>query len=129
LFNGEPGDEQSDVYALGVTVYRLFSGGHYPYGEMEPFSRPRFGKHTALTQHRPDLPMWLDMLLTKATAVEKSERLGDAMELAFELENGKARGGPVVTQKQPLYHRNPLLFWQLASLLLFLALLMAVLGK
>ena len=43
LFGGRTGDEFSDLYALGVTVYRTFTAA-YPYGEIEPFSRPRFGK-------------------------------------------------------------------------------------
>src|SRR3954451_24683925 len=31
------GDERSDLYALGVTLFRLFGGG-YAYGEVEAFS-------------------------------------------------------------------------------------------
>ncbi|MFZ5875818.1 MAG: bifunctional protein-serine/threonine kinase/phosphatase [Nitrospirota bacterium] len=123
LFAGEAGDEQSDVYALGVTMYRLFSAGAYPYGEVEAFSRPRFAKRTALTHHRPDLPAWLDAVVAKATAVDKAKRFGDAMEMAFELENGLAQGGTRAPDHVPLYHRNPVRFWQVVSALLALALL------
>ena len=123
LFEGAAGDEQSDVYALGVTLYRMFSGGHYPYGEVEAFSRPRFSKRVPLTQYRPDLPAWLDAVLARATAVEKSRRFADAMELAFELENGLAQGGKRVHGRLPLYHRNPVRFWQVVSVVLALALL------
>jgi hypothetical protein len=45
---GEAGDESADLYALGVTVYRLFARA-YPYGEIEPFSKPRFGAPASLT--------------------------------------------------------------------------------
>ena len=31
-----------DLYATGVTLYYLLTG-HYPYGEIEAFQRPRFG--------------------------------------------------------------------------------------
>ena len=68
LLDGQPGDESSDLFALGVTLWRMWSGGAYPYGEIEPFSRPRFGRPTPLVQKRPDLPSWLDQLLARAIA-------------------------------------------------------------
>src|SRR3989344_309472 len=125
LFDGQAGDERSDLYALGVTLYRLFSG-HYPYGEVEAFSRPRFAKRIPLSQYRPDLPAWLDALLARATAVDPAQRLGDAMELAIELEHSLAHAPRVVVQRQSLYERNPLRFWKIVSLLLFATLLVVL---
>jgi len=125
LFSGAAGDVQSDVYALGVTLYRLFSD-HYPYGEVEAFSRPRFTKRAPLDQYRPDLPAWLDGLLARATAIEPAQRFGDAMELAIELEHSLAHAPRIVTRRESLYERNPLRFWKFISLLLFLALLVSL---
>lgn len=118
LYHGAHGDEQSEVYALGITLYRLLSGGHYPYGEVEAFSRPRFIKYTPLSQYRTDLPAWLDALLAKATATEVDKRHADAMGLAFELEDGLNRGAKTTTQVRPLLERDPVRFWQSVSFVL-----------
>lgn len=103
LFRGGRGDELSDLYALGVTLYRMFSKGHYPYGEVEPFTRPSFDKPVPLGQYRPDLPSWLEVLLARAVNPEKG--LTNAMDLAFELENGLARGITVLPMKSNLSAR------------------------
>ncbi len=130
LFAGEPGDERSEVYALGVTLYRLFSGGHYPFGEIEPFSTPRFTRRTPLSRYRPDLPAWLDASLARATAVEPAQRHGDAMELALELEHGLARGATVAAPRRlSLYERNPVRFWQIVAALLALAWLLTLVQR
>jgi serine/threonine protein phosphatase PrpC len=124
LFQGERGSMVSDVFAVGVTIYRLFTGA-YPYGEMEPFSTPRFGKPKPLAGRRPDLPAWLEAVLARAIAVDPAKRFADTVELAYELEEGLAKGGGKRVPKRPppVYERNPLLFWKLVSLALFLALL------
>ncbi len=127
LAGASPGDERSDVFALGVTLYRMFSGGVYPYGEVEPFSRPRFRAPAPLLARRPDLPAWLDRALARAVAVTPEERTGDAVELLHELEVGMARGAPVRSLPRSLHDRDPLLFWRAVSAVLA-ALLLATLA-
>ena len=103
LFRGGRGNEQSDLYALGVTIYRMFSKGHYPYGEVEPFTRPSFDRLAPLSIYRPDLPSWLEVLLARAVNPDKG--FTNAMDLAFELENGLARGTTVLPMKSKLSTR------------------------
>jgi serine/threonine protein kinase len=126
LFAGAPGDERTDMFALGVTLYALFSGGRYPYGEIEPFSTPRLRQPQPLSAHRPDLPAWLETTLAKAVAVDPSARFQDAFELAFELENGALRSAPARPRHQPLLERDPLRFWQGVALLLLILLIAAL---
>jgi serine/threonine protein phosphatase PrpC len=121
LFAGAPGDERSDQFALGVTIYRMFTGA-YPYGEIEAFSHPRFKRAKSLTAHRPDLAAWLDEALARATAADPDDRFGDVFEFIFALEHGAIRAAPPVPRPQPLYERNPLLVWKVVSALLALAL-------
>lgn len=122
LFQGAVGDEATDQFALGVTIYRLFSGA-FPYGEIEPFTHPRFRKPVPLAQHRPDLPAWLDQIVARTIAVTPEHRFGDVLELAQELEHGFASGAPMRPPARSLYERDPLRFWQVVAALLAFALL------
>jgi hypothetical protein len=121
LFAGAPGDERSDQFALGVTIYRMFTGA-YPYGEIEAFSHPRFKRARPLAAHRPDLPAWLDEALARATAADPEERFGDVFEFIFALEHGAIRAAPPAPRRRPLYERNPLLVWKVVAALLAVAL-------
>ena len=125
MFAGETGNEATDQFALGVTLFRAFTGT-YPYGEIEAFSRPRFGKPTGLLSNRPDLPAWLEACLHRAISVNPEARYGDVEEFLLDLENGPSKSGTGLHRRMPLYDRNPLMFWKVTSAFLFLALLIAL---
>jgi serine/threonine protein phosphatase PrpC len=126
LFTGSAADEGSDLFALGVTVYRMFTGGVYPYGEMEPFAQPRFGKLASFAKSRPDLPAWLDRCISRAIALDRRDRFADVIEFGFELEHGSHRAVPQAIGRRSFYERNPVRFWQVVSATLFIALLLAL---
>lgn len=129
LFAGQPASAQSDLYAAGVTLYWLFTG-HYPYGEIEAFQRPRFGEPISPTRHRPDLPAWLENLLLKAVARDPAQRFETAEEFVRALEMGER--DPVARRRVPLIEREPLKFWQtlaLVAIVLDLVLLYLLLLK
>lgn len=125
LFSGGAGDKSTDQFAAGVAIYRMFTAA-YPYGEIEPFSHPRFKAPIPLSARRPDLPAWLDYVLSRAIAVLPDEQFGDMWELIFQLEQGANIARPVQNLRQPLYHRNPLRFWQIVSAILAIALIVAL---
>ena len=67
LFGGAEASVQTDLYAVGATLYHLLTR-KYPYGEIEPFQHPRFGEPVPPARYRPDLPPWLENVILKAVA-------------------------------------------------------------
>jgi serine/threonine protein phosphatase PrpC len=129
LIAGQPGDEKSDIFALGVTVFRMFTGA-YPYGEIEPFSHPTFTRPPASVAHlRPDLPAWLDQVLLRLIAIRPTDRFDDALECIFALEHGELHAAPGLPRRRPLIERNPLRFWQTVSAFLSLLVLLMALWR
>ena len=125
MFAGEPGNEATDIYALGVTMFRAFTG-EFPYGNLDAVSRPRRSRPVPLAELRPDLPAWLQAALGRAVANDPAERFRDVMEFAIEMEAGPSRAPTAVRRPQTLYERSPLRFWQGVAALLALALLLSL---
>src|SRR5215469_11368696 len=125
MLAGEPGNEATDVYALGVTMFRAFSG-EFPYGNLDAVSGPRRSHPTPLAELRPDLPAWLQAALGRAIATDPAERFRDVMEFALEMEAGPSRAPAAARRPQTLYERSPLRFWQGVAALLALALLLSL---
>jgi serine/threonine protein kinase len=111
----EPADAGSDLFALGVTLYRWLTGG-LPYGEIEPYQRAPFRRDpVAPSRRRPDVPIWLDHVVLKAVARDPTERFTTGEEMALALERGASRPltAPLPT---PLVTRDPAALWKLALL-------------
>ena len=102
-----------DLYATGVTLYHLLTR-KYPYGEIEPFQKPKFGEPVRPTRWRPEIPGWLENILLKAVAREAKDRFETAEEFLLALERGSSR--PLAAPgRQPLVQRNPLMLWKIVA--------------
>lgn len=126
-FEGQPPSPRQDLYAVGVTLYLLLTG-HYPYGEIEAFQRPRFGQAVNASRYRPDLPEWLQHNLLQAVATDPAQRFETAEQWLLLLERGDRQELP--SRPRPLLEREPLKVWRtlaLLSLLFNLMLLFALL--
>ncbi|AVO58146.1 bifunctional protein-serine/threonine kinase/phosphatase [Pseudomonas chlororaphis] len=122
-FSGVAPTPRQDLYAVGVTLYHLLTG-HFPYGEIEAFQRPRFTTPVSASRYRPDLPDWLEQSLERAVQADPAQRYETAEEWLLVLEQGERRSLSV--RPRPLLEREPLKVWRtlaLVSLLLNLLLL------
>lgn len=116
---------QSDLFSLAVIVYEMLTS-HTPY-QMDDVHR-RTPKSTSewryisLRQHRPDLPLWLDLTLEKACHPNGQKRHQAYSELWQDLN----QPNPALVSeaaKRPLIEQNPLRFWQGMSLLLLIVMI------
>lgn len=113
LFGDVAPQRGHDLYAAGVTLYHLLTR-KYPYGEIEPFQKPKFGEPARPTRWRPEIPGWLENVLLKAVARDAKDRFETAEEFLLALERGAAR--PIAAPaRQPLAQRNPLVMWKLLA--------------
>ena len=110
----EKPDAQSDLFALGITLYQLLTGGKLPYGDVLPYQVGRYFRDpTAPSRHNPEVPIWLDHVALKAVARDKRLRFETAEEFLLALQRGASRPltAPPAT---PLIQRDPTAVWKIA---------------
>jgi serine/threonine protein phosphatase PrpC len=124
LFKGDRGTEASDQFALGVTLYRIFTN-RFPFSDLQAFNRPGFDSPADPAELRGDMPAWLAYALRRSVQVRPEDRFGDVTELLHTLEAGGAKATPRPAGRS-LTERNPVLLWQLIALGLGIALIVAL---
>jgi serine/threonine-protein kinase len=91
---GKPLDGRSDVYALGVLAFELFTG-QLPFpgkSAQETMIARLRGAPAKLRDVRPELPTKLEAVLLKALAIDPAQRYGSMDEMSHALDAAVATG-------------------------------------
>ena len=122
-FLGSGGTARSDLFALAVLSYQMLTG-QLPYGLQvvqlrTPADLKRL-RYVPVRHLRPELPDWLDAVLLKALQPNPLKRQEAVSEFAHDLQ---APGRAFLRQRTPpLIERHPVVFWQVTTALLAVAL-------
>jgi serine/threonine protein kinase len=91
---GKPLDGRSDVYAIGILAFELFTG-QLPFAgksAQETMIARLRGSPAKLRDLRPELPVKLDAVITRCLAIDPAERYQSMDELAHAFEGVVATG-------------------------------------
>ena len=126
-FVGESGSARSDIFALGVIAYQMLTG-RLPYGaevaKAKSKAEQRRLVYSSALGVRRDVPVWVDDTLCKAVHFNPDKRYGELSEFLFDLR--QPNQAFLNKARQPLLERNPVIFWQGVSLVLFALLIIAL---
>lgn len=113
LFAGAPPSVQTDVYAAGVTLYRMLTD-HYPYGHIKSADQAPTGDMVPPTRYKPDIEPWLEDVLARACALNPALRFKSAREFARALTAAQPapESRPAPASPQPSASRSSLRMWE-----------------
>jgi serine/threonine protein phosphatase PrpC len=124
-FLGQQGTPQSDIYALAVMTYQMLSG-RFPYGVEISKARSAMEQrrlvYNRLVDDESELPSWIDYALQKALQVNPLKRYSELSEFIYDLRNPNKVF--LSKTRPPLMQRNPIMFWQGVSFILFIIIVM-----
>ncbi|MDQ1363841.1 MAG: eukaryotic-like serine/threonine-protein kinase, partial [Pseudomonadota bacterium] len=117
---GLAGNDQSDLFSLGVITYEMLTG-KLPYDEQISKSLNWQNickiRYTPAITWNPMIPLWLDGALARCVHCEQGKRYETSSEFFHDLTHPNES---MMHQHIPLLERNPLRFWQILAVL-FLA--------
>ncbi len=120
-FLGQLGSQTSDIYSLAVITYQMLSG-KFPYGreiaQAKSISAQRKLRYKSIINDDSELPIWIDDTLEQALKINPLKRYPVLSEFIHDLRQPNKLF--YKKTKSPLMQRDPIMFWQMISLILFI---------
>ena len=124
-FLGQSGTPQSDIFSLAVITYQMLSG-KFPYhvniAQAKSISAQRKLKYRSIIDDDSELPLWIDDALQKALNIQPLKRHSVLSEFIADLR--RPNKAFETRTLPPLIQRDPVMFWQIVSCLLFMVILL-----
>jgi len=120
-------NESTEIFAIGVTLYKLLTG-KFPYGEIEPFSTPKFKPPIPPKKLNPNIPEWLNSVILRAIEIDKTKRYGHYSEMLYDLSNPEIVK-PYMKKEFMLEREDNYKFWFIVSLIVNFTLIGVLLYK
>lgn len=123
-FLGQLGSQSADIYSLAVITYQMLSG-RFPYGseiaQAKSVNAQRKLRYRSLLDDDSEVPAWVNDTLQKALHITPLKRYSELSEFIADLRQPNKTF--LAKTKPPLLERDPVMFWQGVSLVLFLTLI------
>jgi len=108
-FQGLPASSRSDAFSLAVICYEMLTGA-LPFGPkygVKPLSKLSY---SSVMTFNPDIPLWADEAIRKATQLNPSHRYEEISEFIHDLSHPNPAFLNLV--HRPLIERNPIAVWK-----------------
>ncbi len=118
-FNQAPITEQTELYAIGVTLYEALTQ-KFPFGEIEPFQNPSFEKNpNHPTKYNAKIPNWLESIILRAVESDPDKRYHNYSEMLFEIDNPQ-KVKPYFDKNLSFIERNEKMVYKVGFIVMFL---------
>jgi len=118
-FKQAPVNEQTEVYAIGVTLYEVLTQ-KFPFGEIEPFQNPSFDKRIkAPSKLNPKIPEWLESVILRALDPDTDKRYRNYSEMQYEVSN-PVKVKPYFDKSISFIERNEMMVYKVGFITMFL---------